>query len=148
MFVAHAQPTSSDCDTQGYPIVYEEEHIVTVAQDTTLTPLVAVAPDGVMENFQVQNNSCAPLTITLELYSVNSDCDGCTTDIPQTKTVTVTVPPGQAAMYPGRWVDYSIDAGIILQDGEILVQGYRVTSTCCTLMGLTTTTNALIVPTA
>lgn len=120
--------------SMGLPIRFREDYSVTAGDDTAATPLVpSAAPAGVMSGLQVVNKTCNDLTVSVEYYSKNNDCDKCTTDVPTTTIVKETVKAGEALSFSGLWVDYAIDGGEISQNGEILVFGDRVTSTCSTL---------------
>lgn len=135
--------------SMGLPIYFREDYALVAGTDTSATPLIpSAAPEGVMGGFQVINQTCNDLTVSVEYYTKNNDCDACTTDVPSTTVIDREVPAGEALSFAGLWVDYSIDGGTIVQDGSVLVFGERVTSTCSQLdLPVATTTNGLTIPT-
>lgn len=137
-----------DCVTAGFPIHFRETYEVAEATDTDAAALVpSAAFAGVMNGLSINNDSCQELTADIEFYSSNADCDGCTTDVPTTQVQTHTINKGEALHFDGYVVDYSITGGVFLKDGCVDVMASRVLSTCCTMTGVTTATNALTIPT-
>lgn len=140
--------TGKDCVTAGFPIHFRETYEVAEGTDTDAAPLIPGAAFlGVMNGLTIANTSCQELTATIEFWSANSDCDGCTTDAPTTATQDFTLKKGEALNFEGYVVDYSIVGGTFIQDGCVDVMTSRTPSTCCLMTGVTTATNGLIVPT-
>ena len=139
---------SNDCVNAGYPIHFRETYMPVEGDDTSGTPLVpSAAFAGVMNGLSINNDSCNELTVAIEFWSSEADCDGCTADTPASAVQTFTVKKNEALHFDGYVVDYSIDGGTFIKDGCVDVMASRVTSKCCALTGLTTATNGLAVPT-
>ena len=139
--------SKSDCPTHGFPIFYSMSHKVAENEDTA-TPLVPAAVAGVMGNLIIDNQSCNEIVASVEFWSANSDCDGCTEDVPLTAVQDIAIPPNTMwkSEGVGYFVDYEIDGGVFLADGCVVVSGSRQTSACCKWAGVTTATNGLTVP--
>lgn len=139
---------SNDCVTAGFPIHFRETYEPAEGDDTAATPLVpSAAFAGVMNGLSINNDSCNELKVAIEFWSSESDCDGCTADTPVTEVQNHIVKKNEALHFDGYVVDYSIDGGTFIKDGCVDVMTSRVTSKCCKMTGLTTTTNTLVVPT-
>lgn len=140
---------ANDCITAGYPIHYRQTHEVAETTDTDATPLIPPAAFlGVMNGLTINNQSCSDLVVEIEWWSAKSDCKGCTKDVPETKVESFTVLADEGINFgDGYVVDYSITGGVFVKDGCVDVMTSRATSSCCTMTGVTTQLNELVIPT-
>ena len=144
----NSKESKCGCADVGFPVDHEKLFEVKAEQDLADAPLVPAELKGHMDGMDFINETCNDLTLLIEYYSTNSDCDGCTTDKPKLLVKKHVLPKGKHFNYGGLIVDYQIvSSEPMLQDGCVRVMGGRTTSNCCKYPGITTTLNKLEIPT-